>query len=77
MSLAAQELRAEEDRIYAEWMRAAEGAAREARMAYHERRRQQLLQVRALPARPAGIAGCRAAGSGVPALAPRCWLPQM
>ncbi|KAL4419296.1 hypothetical protein ABPG77_001628 [Micractinium sp. CCAP 211/92] len=39
-----QELRAEEDRIYNEWMRAAESAAQEARMAYHERRRQQLMQ---------------------------------
>ena len=44
----AQELRAEEDRIYSDWMKAAEAAAVEARKAYHERRRAQLLEVRRL-----------------------------
>lgn len=39
-----QELRIEEDRIYAEWMKAAEDAAKEARKAYHARRREQLMQ---------------------------------
>jgi hypothetical protein len=53
-----QELRAEEDRIYTEWMAAAEAAATEARRAYHERRKEQLMQVRCV-GRPvvAGHAG--------------------
>lgn len=40
-----QELKAEEDRIYAAWMAQAEGAAKAARAAYHERRKQQLMEV--------------------------------
>lgn len=40
-----QELQAEEDRIYAEWMAQAQEAAQAARAAYHERRRAQLLEV--------------------------------
>ncbi len=67
---ALQELRAEEDRIYNEWMRAAESAAQEARMAYHERRRQQLMQVPGrrcqLAQRPpatSAVTCCRCAGT--------------
>lgn len=40
-----QELRAEEDRIYAQWMAQAQEAAQAARAAYHARRRAQLLEV--------------------------------
>lgn len=71
-----QELQEEEDRIYAQWMKAAEGAAQEARLAYHARRREQLMEVRGwgrvalyfgCTGEPPGEAGERAAEALLPA----------